>query len=223
MKKISQKVKTKIIVIVSLILGYSVVFMLLFECFFIHRDLEKEYPGFDYGSSVFFEGVFHPFFGQATRGDSEFVLMFRWKYDELIEEMKFNVYRELKLFLEDNKISDFDVDEQKMNVDMTVNKMTENKRKSFYLSIEEIQDTCSLWYIFKYKKLPEKSQAEVRLYDADGNQIQDVSAEGCVRIWSKGEILHQDGVDMEEPPIPSDEEIEEIKQKAKENKNRIDE
>lgn len=170
----SQKVKTKIIVTISLILGYSVVFMLLFECFFIHRDLEKEYPEFDYGSSVFFEGVFHPAFGQTAREDSEFVFMFRWEYNELIEQMKFNVYRELKFFLEDNKISDFDVDEQKMNVNITVNKMTENKRKSFYISINEIKDICSLWYIFTYKELPEKSQAEVTLYDAAGNQIQDV-------------------------------------------------
>ena len=176
MRKIKKEGK-KFIVIIFLISWYMLIFMLifmlLFECLFIHRDLDKEYPEYGYSDSIFFEGIFHPVFGQMG-GDWDFILMFQWKYDELLSGINLYVYDELESSLKSKEISEYKVDEQMMTVRMTVNEMTENQREGFAYLLNQLKRTCRCWYIFTYKKLPEKPQAEVTLYDKAGNQIQEV-------------------------------------------------
>lgn len=167
-----------------------------------------------------------------------FIFMFQWDYDELlclIEDDIKNDLRALKQKYEN--VDEYNINFETMTADIYCRNIFRDGswfvdeeigisscyNDEWYLELKEvvnkrINSKCHQYYNLKYQSEP--------AYFWHPNPYaakMDVSAYGCVRIWSKGEILHQDGVDMEEPPIPSDEEIEEIKQKAKENKNRIDE
>lgn len=157
---------------------YFTAFVLLFECFSVKGNMERKYQGFEYGKYVFWEGVFRPAWHDLDKSEGEetdFILMFRWEYDKLLNRMKETLNFRIDNLIEQGMISDYRLDEKAMAVKLTVKACVDEKEKEkFYAVQEEINDICSLCYIFTYKELPEESKVGVTLYDADGNQVQDV-------------------------------------------------
>lgn len=158
---------------------YFTVFVLLSECFSVKENMERKYPGFEYGNYVFWEGVFRPAWHDLDKSEGEetdFILMFRWEYDKLLNSMKETLNFRIDDLIEQGMISDYQLDEKAMTVRLTVKACVDETEKEKFCTIqEEINDICSLCYIFTYKELPEESKVGITLCDEDGNQVQEIS------------------------------------------------
>ena len=178
MKKLVKNVLLTFIIGALTVCIYYYLITSIFECFHFNENLESKYPECNYGDYVLFEGVFRPtlYASEETNEKKlDFIIMFQWKYDELMNWMTGHLDFLLESLQEQNMISEFRVDEQAIKVDLVLRDLgSEIKKEHFYAIENEIQDICCLRYAFIYHEIIDETKSLVTLYDKAGNQIQEV-------------------------------------------------
>lgn len=161
--------KKILIVVVFLI----IVRVLLFESFSLEGHLE-DYPNCEkYENYMLFKMDYivlklNRSFFKRMYDEHQYLMMFQWQYDKLIDEIKKDLYNELNQLMKDYRWMDnYAVDEESFSVDIYYyyhyinysSEMWRNKDAENLGDVEErIRRLCDLWYYLSYQEAPGDKQ-----------------------------------------------------------------
>lgn len=154
-----------------------------------------------------------------------FFLMFRWDYNDMINEMRNDIVLELETVVKSyDNVDGYEIDSETMTVDLYCHDVflddwwyEDENELSWYSELKEIVYKRIDYKCYEYYKMVKHVEPEYDIHIDLDDLRKEVHTEGCVRIWNNKEyILYQNGTEIKSPPIPAEEEVEVEKKKAKE-------
>lgn len=170
-KKIRKRWKSwrrwkKILIVVVFLI---IVRVLLFESFSLEGHLE-DYPNCEkYENYMLFKMDYivlklNRSFFKRMYDEHQYLMMFQWQYDKLIDEIKKDLYNELDQLMKNCRwMEDYKVDEETFSVDIyyyyhyaeaSWEIWEDEESNNFYTVIEKIEQICNLGYWFIFEESP---------------------------------------------------------------------